>query len=306
MASLRYNMPMWLALSLLALFAGSIRRSAEKQTTRHISSLAMVWLQQAVALPVIIVTLFFARFYWPQDLPAQFWLLLTIYIITSAIDVYCYFKALSLADISYIAPLTTLFVVGNLVGAYLVLHQIPSPVGALGALLVMAGAYITSRAKKRQASAVRQYRLVLWLILASVLLKSFYSNIEVLMLQLANPTSYNFYTSALTIPFVIAVTIIVLRQRQSGTADYWAGLRSSVRQHIWPLACIGVTYTVAMLATYQAKLLAPNAAYVGAIKAAIVVPLVLIGVLFFKEKVSGLQWTGLGIIVAGIVALAFS
>jgi uncharacterized membrane protein len=67
-----------------------------------------------------------------------------------------------------------------------------------------------------------------------------------------------------------------------------------------------VTYTINMLATYQAKVIAPNQAYVGAIKAASVLPVVILGVLFFKEKVSSRQWVGIGSMLVGLALIALN
>jgi uncharacterized membrane protein len=61
-----------------------------------------------------------------------------------------------------------------------------------------------------------------------------------------------------------------------------------------------------MLATYQAKLIAPNQAYVSSIKAASVIPVVLIGVLFFKEKITRKQLLGIGSMIIGLVLIALN
>ena len=61
-----------------------------------------------------------------------------------------------------------------------------------------------------------------------------------------------------------------------------------------------------MLATYQAKVIAPNQAYVGAIKAASVIPVVILGVLFFQEKVSRKQWLGIGCMLVGLALIALN
>lgn len=53
---------MWFALSVLALFMLSSRRTAEKKAATGIDSMAMAWLQQTVALPLIVASLFFAKF----------------------------------------------------------------------------------------------------------------------------------------------------------------------------------------------------------------------------------------------------
>ncbi len=222
----------------------------------------------------------------------------------SSLDLYCYFKAISIADISYVAPLLSLVAVGNIAGAYIVLGQKPSLFGLIGAFLIMAGAYLNNLAKRRQKTNTKANQLAIVLILVSVVARSYYANIEVIMLRVSNPTSYNFYTSLLSIPFIILISCIVIRRRRGLYENYWANVKLSTRQHIWPLTIIGLTYTVNLLATYQAKLVGPNAGYVGAIKSASVLPLVLVGVFFFKENVVRMQWIGLGLIVLGLVAIA--
>lgn len=298
---------MWFALSILALLMLSGRRTAEKKAATGIDSMAMAWLQQAVALPLIVLTLFFARFYWPRELPLLFWELMIVYVSLQAVYLYCYYKAVSIADISFVAPLMTLFSVGNMIGAYIILGQAPSLSGVIGAAFIISGAWIISRAKKHgDTKSITAHRKALVLIMVAIVVCSIFSNIEVSMLEMSNPVSYNFYTSVLTVPFVILVTITLLKSRKQNTLTYWKSINKSVRSNVWPLMIVGITYTVNMLATYQAKMLAPNQAYVGAIKAASVIPVVILGVIFFQEKVSKKQWLGIGCMLAGLALIAFN
>ncbi|HSH18283.1 MAG TPA: EamA family transporter [Candidatus Saccharimonadales bacterium] len=295
---------MWFSLSLLALLMLTVRRSTEKKVAGNISNIALTWLPQAIALPVIIGTLLLSRFYWPSELSVQFWGLMAVYVILGALDLYCYFKAISVADISYVTPLLTLFVVGNLIGAYLILGQVPSTTGIAGALLIMAGAYVITLAKQKEKQNVQRNTLALLLVLVVVVVRSFDANIEVLMLRESNPISFNFYVTILTVPFVLAITALIIRQRPVQYERYWAKLATDTRTYMWPLVIIGITYTINMLATYQAKLVSPNAAYVAAIKSAALLPIILIGIFFFKEKVGRLQWFGIFLIGLGLAALA--
>ena len=123
---------------------------------------------------------------------------------------------------------------------------------------------------------------------------------------MSNPTSYNFYTSVLTVPFVILVTILLLRSRRRNSQVYWNSVAKSVRKNTIALVIVGVTYTINMLATYQAKVIAPNQAYVGVIKAASVLPVVILGVLLFNEKVSKRQWFGICLMLIGLLLIALN
>jgi len=298
---------MWFTLSILALLMLSGRRTAEKRAATGIDSMAMAWLQQAVALPLIIVSLFFAKFFWPNQLPLFFWGLMVAYVSLQAIYLYCYYRAISIADISFVAPLMTLFSVGNMIGAYIILGQVPSVSGVIGAAFIVAGAWIISRAKRSGSKAsIAAHKLALTLVIIAIIVCSIFSNLEVKMLHMSNPTSYNFYTSVLTVPFVILITILLLRRRNQNSKVYWQTVNNSARSNVLPLAIVGITYTINMLATYQAKVIAPNQAYVGVIKAASVLPVVIIGVIFLKEKVSRRQWLGIGSMLLGLAFIALN
>lgn len=282
----------------------SSRRTAEKKAATGIDSMAMAWLQQGVALPFIVMSLFFAKFYWPNELPIYFWQLLMLYVALQAVYLYCYYQAIAIADISYVAPLMTLFSVGNLIGAYIILGQVPSIFGVLGAALIMLGAYIAARAKRHQEEGSMVRRKAFILVIVAIAVCSWFSNIEVKMLRMSNPTSYNFYTSLLTVPFVILATFVFLKSQRRDIRAYWKKVGTSTKAHMWPLAIVAITYTVNMLATYQAKVTAPNAAYVGSVKAASVLPVVVLGMFFFKERVTDKQWLGIGCMLTGLAAMA--
>jgi drug/metabolite transporter (DMT)-like permease len=295
---------MWFALSLLALSMLVSRRSAEKQASGKINSLALTWMQQAVALPFIIITLFFARFYWPSELSTHFWLTLVLYAALISLDTFLYFKALSMADVSYVAPLLTLVALGNIGGAYFVLRQVPTAMALLGASCIVAGAALTYHAKRKDVVNRHANTFVLVLVLLLVLVRGLNSNIEVPLLRESNPTTFNFYSSILSVPLLLITSIIVIATNKTKKYQgYWKQVRSDATKHQWLLTFIGITYTVNMLATYGAKLIGPNAGYVGAIKSASVLPIMLVGLLFFNEKIVGIQWAGLGIIALGLVLL---
>ena len=275
-----------------------------KTGVKNIDSMAMTWLQQAVAMPIIVGALFLAKFYWPGEMSLEYWGLMAVYVVLVSLVIFLYFKALNIADITYVAPLLTLQAVGNIFGAYIVLNQVPTLLGMLGAVLIMSGAYLNNLAKRRQKSHSKENKLALLFVLGLVVINSFNANLEVILLRQSNATSFNFYSSVLCVPFVLAVSLIVIRGNQPQSKIYWSTLRAGIHQHFWPLVLVGVTYTINILATYQAKLIGPNAGYVGAIKSASVLPIVLIGIFFFKEKVVRMQWVGIVLIIFGLAAIA--
>lgn len=281
-----------------------VRRSAEKSLSSKVDSLAMASLQQVFAIPFILVTFFFAKFYSPSSLSKSFWLYLIIYAVLGALDLYCYFKALSIADISYVAPLMSLTAVGNVLGAYIVLNQTPSTAGMVGVIAMVAGAYVINRSKKHDISNSKDNRKALYLILILVVVRAYFSNIEVFMLRETNPASFNFYSSILTIPVLLIVTLSVVKKQKID--KYWNNVGKDIKKLYPLLFFIGLTYTLNMLATYKAKTVSPVAGYVAAVKSAQALPMVLVGVLFFKEKVSKQQVLGLLIVCMGLLLLAIN
>ena len=265
---------MWFPLALLALSMLVARRSVEKGLSGKVDSLALAWLQQAFALPFIFATLWFATFYWPAELSTQFWVYTSIYAVCGASDLFLYFKALSLADVSYVAPLLALTGVGAIAGSVVILHQTPTMYGVIGALLVVAGTIVIHRAKQG-SSGGRHNVIALWLVLGIVVLRALYSNLELFPLRESNPTTFNFYSSLLTVPVLLVVTVLVQKRRDMRA--YWHKVRLDVQKSLWLLAFVGLTYTINLTATYQAKLLSPTAGYVTSVKSAQVVPMMLLG-----------------------------
>lgn len=281
------------------------RRSVEKGLSGKVDSLSLAWMQQAFALPFIALFLVpgLYKFYLPGELSGHFWALTLLYALCCAVDLYCYFKALSLADVSFVAPLLSLVGVASIVGSVAVLHQRPSGVGVAGAAMIMLGTVIVYADKKKQSGQHRQQVQALWLILTVVLLRAFYSNLELLPLRESNAASFNFYSSLLTVPILLAVALLLQKHRQ--IPGYWRRTAANARHYLVVLGFIGLTYAINLTATYQAKLLAPTAGYVTAVKSSQVVPMMLIGALVYREKVTRRQWYGVGFISLGLLGLAF-
>ena len=155
---------------------------------------------------------------------------MALYVVLISIDTYCYFKALSLADVSYVAPLMTLVAIGNIVGAYFVLGQVPTVFGLAGAGLIVFGAALTYSAKRKDIVNKHTNKIALLLILLLVVVRGFNSNIEVSMLQQSNPTTFNFYWSLLSVPLILFTSVmVIITSRKSKYENYWKILRVSVR-----------------------------------------------------------------------------
>lgn len=289
---------MWFPLALTAMSMLVLRRSTEKHLTGPISAGSMAWLQQLVAMPFMLILLPFATFYAPNQLTLLFYTIVALYVLATSIDAILYFKAIEVGDISIISPLTSLGIVTNLIGAYFILGQTATFPGIIGALCILGGVYLATRKPGTHISHASNNRLAIILVVIIVLLRGIYGPSEVIAIQLTNPIYFNFVTSLLSIPVIMFA--IYLRGRSTGQPLFSKKLLGTVRHHKLGLALIGLTYTINLTATFTAKLVSPNAAYVTTIKGAQVLPMVLVGLLFFHEKIHRLQWFGLALLLTGL------
>jgi drug/metabolite transporter (DMT)-like permease len=97
--------------------------------------------------------------------------------------------------------------------------------------------------------------------------------------------------------------MILIWQRKSKTKTLTGNVRKALRLNKMVVVFIGFSMAFNMYFTYNAKILAPNAGYVTAIKSVQILPLMLIGVFAFKEKVAPRQWCGAMILLFGLFLL---
>lgn len=293
---------MWLLYALLGQFLLAGRRSTEKKLSVKIDSATMSWLQQTVAMPFMIALLPFAAFYLPWNLPAHFYVVMVIYTLFSAIDLILYFKALSVGDVSVIAPLITLAAVSAVVGSYFILGQKPTLVGIGSLALVVIGAYVASTKRVASQTALNN-GLAILCTFGSIVIRGVVSPIELIDIRLTNPIYFNFISSVFLIPTVMLVGYLIHRLLKKPPR---AGVKASVARHKVGLTIVGLTYTFSLMFNFYAKTLSPNAGYITAVRTAVVLPMVVIGALWFKERVILRQWIGVAVILIGLIFFAFA
>jgi drug/metabolite transporter (DMT)-like permease len=165
---------------------------------------------------------------------------------------------------------------------------------------ILIGAYLASK-KTFSLGVVKNpgNRLAIMCILVVVALRGVYSPLEVLALRETNPFYFNFWSSLLIVPVIMLV--MYLRGQRLHTPAFSKDLMRIAISHRLGLLLIGITFTINLTCTYAAKLVADNAAYVTTLKGAQVLPMMVLGVLLFKEKIQARQWVGLGVILLGLV-----
>lgn len=293
---------MWFPLALTAMLMLVVRRSTEKSLTGRISASSMAWLQQLVALPFLGLALFLpmVTLFNPLQLSAQFYWILAVYVVFGVIDIILYFKAIATGDISVIASLLSLVIVSNLIGTFVFLDQVPSTLGIVGSACILAGAYFASRRLPSTDEITNKaHKLAYLLILIIVALRGLYSPLEVLAIRETDPFYFGFVSMLFNVP--LTMLLVWLWGRRNGTPLIGAQLMQTIKKHQLGFWIIGITWAINIVCTYAGKLVADNAAYVTTIKSASVLPMMILGVVLFSEKVRKRQWLGLAFILAGLV-----
>jgi uncharacterized membrane protein len=208
---------MWFIYSLLAMSLLVTRRGTEKSLTSKIPSTAMAWLQQLAALPFMLAMLPFAMWYNPLSLGSEVSFLFLAYAILTATHLIMYFKAIQVGDISIVAPLISLTAGTSILGAFIILGQMPTFYGLLGAFLIIIGAYFAAKTKQVSKTATNN-KLAVILTVIDVFLLGFYTPIEVLVIRRTNVIYFNFVSSFLAVSLVFVVILILqknLKQKYS-------------------------------------------------------------------------------------------
>lgn len=293
---------MWFPLALTAMLMLVVRRGTETRLSKQIPASAMAWLQQFVMLPFLALFMLLpaAHFYSLAELSPQFYWILAAYTVVSTIDLVLYFKAISLGNISVISSVLALGIVSNLLGVHVFLGQTPSQTGLLACLLILLGAYLASRRLVLpDAADTAAHKLALILILVVVLLRGLYSPMEITAMRETDPFFFNLVSSMAVVPVVMAVAY--WRGRRSGQPAFGKSLMSSISKYRLALFIIGLTFAINLTCTYVGKTMTDNAAYVTTVKSASVLPMMILGVVMFKEHVRKRQWLGMGIIFTGLI-----
>jgi drug/metabolite transporter (DMT)-like permease len=293
---------MWFFYSLLALTLLVTRRGSEKSLADKIPSTAMALLQQLTALPFMAMMLPFAVWFSPFTLDVQVVLLLLLHAVLTTSHLFIYYKAVQVGDISIIAPLISLTAGTSILGAYIFLDQPPTLTGLTGALLILVGAYMASKTKRTSMTAINN-RLAVILTVIDVFLLGFYTPVEVTIIRKTNVVYFNFVSSVLAVTLIYLM--ILLWQNKTKTKILTKKVYKTLSINKVVLLFIGFSMAFNMYFTYSAKSLAPNAGYVTAIKSVQILPLMLIGVFAFKEKVTRRQWVGALILLFGLFVLTW-
>ena len=283
---------LWLILSILTAGSSAAIAIFSKISLRSVDEYLMAWIFRVVTtlllIPIVV-------FYGVPSPSSEFFTALLIGGTLNALTTVLYMKAIRHADVSLVSPLLTFTPLFLLITSPIIVGEVPTLLGMLGVLLIVAGAYTLNLGEARKG-LIAPLKLLLKnkgarYMLAVAFIWSITSNYDKIG-ALASSTlfwifSINLYYSILITPFMLRNTSI-------------AGI-SNVG--LLPILLAGVMHTIMSLFQIAAIKLA-LVAYVISIKRTSAIISVLLAALIFKEKYAGYRLVGSILMVVGVVLIS--
>lgn len=215
---------------------------------------------------------------WPR-LPPPFWAMLAVAVPIEILAMWLYMKAIRVSPLSHTLPYLAFTPVFNILTGYLGLGETVNPVGFMGILLVVSGAWLLNQGEPGRGgnaflapfkAIVREQGSRLMLITAAL-----YSVNSVLgkgMLGYAEP----FFLGSFYFLLIAVVAGFVFIRKGDGT---WR----SLRQHPWAILSVGIFMT-GMVFTHFYAVTRVEVAYMIAVKRTSMLFGILYGAWLFNEK----------------------
>ena len=286
---------MWLLFSLLNAFFESVANALSKRGAIKIDVLSAAWAQRFFSLFIILPLALITRSF--QSVNQTFWIAIIATSLLNTLTTILFIRTIKSSPLSLTLPIVTLTPVFLLITSPLMLGEFPKPIGLVGILSTVIGAYILNLSKRTHG--LFEPFLSIWkepgprLMLLIAFIWSITSNILKIGVKNSNPILAAFVEECITL---YLLTIIVLFKKIS---------LKRVAQNGFVLAPIGIASGLAIIFQVIAFSMAivPN---VMTIKRTSTLFGTLWGKIFFKEKNIKERLAGAAVMLSGVVLIAIS
>ena len=274
----------WVFFAFLTALFRSLTDVAGKFGLKNMDEYIVAWALSFFALPLLIPILFFIEI---PDITPGFWLAILVSGTLNIATAILYLKAIKLADLSLVIPLSTFTPLFLLITSPLIVGEFPNIFGLIGISLIVFGSYILNIKEKKNGLFAPFKALVsnkgAQLMLLVAFIWSITSNFDKIGLQNSSPI---FYGIAINIFITIGITPFVLFKSKKNIKQIPKNLKS--------LIPVGVFHGL-MIIFHMIAISMTLVAYLISIKRTSAIISVLFGVIIFKEK--GLKERILGAII---------
>ncbi|MBU8893276.1 MAG: EamA family transporter [Bacteroidales bacterium] len=283
----------WIFFAVLTAVFRSLTDVAGKFGLKKIDEYIVAWALNFFALPLLIPVLFFIEI---PDITPGFWLAILVSGTLNIATAILYLKAIKLADLSLITPLSTFTPLFLLITSPVIVGEFPGIFGLIGIFLIVFGSYILNIKEKKNGLLAPFKALIgnkgAQLMLLVAFIWSITSNFDKIGLQNSSPV---FYGIAVNIFITIGITPLVFFKSKKNIKQIPKNLKS--------LIPVGIFHGL-MIIFHMIALSMTLVAYLISIKRTSAIISVLFGVVIFKEK--GLKERILGAIIMIIGVLCIT
>ena len=212
----------------------------------------------------------------PFQLGVRFWVpTVVIGLLFYPVNTFLYLQAIKYGELSKVMPVQNLGPAVALLLAFITIGERPALLNSIGMVIIMSGLYILNingrmlhnplRALLRERSSFYMFCSVICVGLAAVLDK--------VAIAVSNPAYYSFVST------IVGVVVLMIVARLSGVREI------PRRKKITVLCVMGTLQGVACTAYLAALSLGP-VAYVASVKSSNTLLSVMVGILYFKERLT--------------------
>lgn len=280
---------MWILFSILAaIFSGLTTVFAKVGVSRANSTLV-------TGLRTIVITIFSTILFFIFDNKIdKFDLKILIFIILSGITTallwMCYFKALSLSDVSKVTPIDKLSIVITLILSHFVLNEKITIIKIISMLFMIIGTFLmVGKTKKEKHNN--------WLIYA--FLTAIFTSLATILGKIGiENTNPNFATMLRTIVILIIIWVVILIKKE------YKDIKKITKKNMIFIALSGISTAISWLFYFKA-LKEGEASVVFPIEKLSAAVAILISIMFLKEKLNKKGVIGFIMIIIGTMLLIF-
>ncbi len=247
-----------------------------------------------VSLAVISVVYF--SFFFPKTVNNGYWPVILIYVAAVVISFICFYKAMGVGKVSLISPITSSYGVLSMFLGLFFLRESLSKTQYLGILIATVGLLLTvlNFSELRKLKISSEVEGLKYAILTFVLWGVTFTLSAVLVKGNDWVTPF-FFSSVISVPLSYAI----LRYNNKKNASvFLKGKHFILAVIAGILLQAGALFYTFSLKTFPSALIAPISAGYPAV-------IILLAHFFFKERITKIQYAGVGVILAGLVVAAF-
>ncbi|MDA3953777.1 MAG: GRP family sugar transporter [Bacteroidales bacterium] len=263
----------WIFFAFLTALFRSLTDVAGKFGLKNMDEYIVAWALNFFALPILLPLLFFIEI---PEITSGFWLAIFVSGTLNIATAILYLKAIKIADLSLIIPLSTFTPLFLLITSPIIVGEFPNIFGLIGIFLIVFGSYVLNIKEKKDGLFAPFKALVhnkgAQLMLLVAFIWSITSNFDKIGLQHSSPI---FYGIAINIFITIGITPIVFIKSRKNLKQIPKNLKS--------LIPVGIFHGLMML-FHMIAISMTLVAYLISIKRTSAIITVLFGVIIFKEK----------------------